>query len=382
VALVVVFVAGVVVVSHPVAVAAAGTVLPVAVVSASADDGNVPANTLDNNLSTRWSAEGDGVWIQYDLGSSQTVGSVSIAWHQGNVRTSSFEVRVSGDGNAWTTVVPRKNSSGTTLQPQNHDFADRSARYLRIVGYGNTVNDWTSITETTVHGADGGGGSTCDYPADVLDLTNWYIGLPIGEVEKPKNVYQPELATFAVDPWFVATPECDAVRLRAAVNGVTTTGSNNPRSELRERTNNGTEMASWSSTSGTHTMVIDQAITAVPEERPYVVAGQIHGGSDDISVFRLEGTRLYVTDGDNGRHLVTDDYRIGDRFQAKFVVSDGQIKAYYNGVLQTTISKDFDTGYFKAGAYTQANCTNSEPCSNDNYGEVKIYGLTVTHDEN
>jgi uncharacterized cupin superfamily protein len=377
----VVFVASVVVASQPVAVAAAGTVLPVAAVSASADDGNVPANTLDNNLSTRWSAEGDGVWIQYDLGSSQTVGSVSIAWHQGNVRASSFEVRVSGDGNTWTTVVPRKNSSGTTLQPQNHDFTDRSARYLRIVGYGNPVNDWTSITETTVHGADGGGGSTCDYPADVLDLTNWYIGLPIGEAEKPKNVYQPELATFAVDPWFVATPECDAVRFRAAVNGVTTTGSSNPRSELRERTNNGTEMASWSSTSGTHTMVIDQAITAVPKERPYIVAGQIHGGSDDISVFRLEGTRLYVTEGDNGRHLVTDTYRIGDRFQAKFVVSDGQIKAYYNGVLKTTISEDFDTGYFKAGAYTQANCTNSKPCSNDNHGEVKIYGLTVTHDE-
>ena len=63
------------------------------------------------------------------------------------------------------------------------------------------------------------------------------------------------------------------------------------------------------------------------------------------------------------------------------MVSDGQIKAYYNGALKTTISEDFDTGYFKAGAYTQANCTNSKPCSKDNYGEVKIYGLTVTHDE-
>ena len=43
-------------------------------VTASTHDGNVPANTVDNNLNTRWSAEGDGQWIAYDLGSARTVG--------------------------------------------------------------------------------------------------------------------------------------------------------------------------------------------------------------------------------------------------------------------------------------------------------------------
>lgn len=360
--------------------AAAGSPLPVTSVSAIADDGNVPANTLDNDLSTRWSAEGDGVWIRYDLGSAQTVGSVSIAWHKGNTRRDTFDVQLSGDGSAWTTVLARKTSNGTTLEPQNYDFPDGSARYLRIVGHGNTVNDWTSITETIVNGADGN--VACDYPADVLDLTNWYIGLPVGADEAPTNVEQPELATYSVDPWFVATPECDAVQFRAAVNGVTTSGSSYPRSELREMTNSGETKASWSSTSGTHTMVIEQAITARPEGRPNVVAGQIHDASDDVSVFRLEGSRLYVTNGNTSQHkLVTDNYVLGTRFQAKFVVSGGQIKAYYNGVLQTTISKSFSGGYFKAGAYTQANCGNASPCTEDNYGEVKIYDLTVTHDD-
>ncbi len=36
-------------------------------VSASADDGNVPANVLDNDLNTRWSASGDGQWVQFCL---------------------------------------------------------------------------------------------------------------------------------------------------------------------------------------------------------------------------------------------------------------------------------------------------------------------------
>ncbi|WP_063856834.1 chondroitinase-B domain-containing protein [Streptomyces cyaneogriseus] len=368
---------------HPVASAAGTSPLEIKSVTASADDGNIAANTLDNNLSTRWSAEGDGVSIRYDLGSVQTVGSVSVAWHQGDRRQSTFDVQLSADGSSWTTVVNRKASSGGTLEQQSHDFADASARYVRIVGHGNTVNDWTSITETDVYGADGGGGDgggSCAFPADVLDLTNWYIGLPVGEAESPTNVYQPELATYKHDPWFVTADDCSAVRFRAPVNGVTTSGSSYPRSELREMTDSGTAKASWSSTSGTHTMVIDQAITAVPEERPYVVAGQIHDASDDVTVFRLEGSRLYITDGDTSHHhLVTDAYRLGTRFQAKFEVSDGETRVYYNGALQTTLSRDYSGAYFKAGAYTQANCGNSDPCSEDNYGEVKIYGLNVTH---
>ncbi|MFH8533831.1 chondroitinase-B domain-containing protein [Streptomyces tendae] len=354
-------------------------------VSASADDGNVPANTLDNDLSTRWSAEGDGAWIRYDLGSQQTIGSASIAWHQGDTRKNTFDIQLSDDGSAWTTVMDNRTTSGTTQQQQNYDFADTTARYLRIVGHGNTTNDWTSITETDIYPADGGGedpgGGSCAYPADVLDLKNWYIGLPVGEKESPTNVYQPELDTYANDPWFTTDDDCTAVRFRAPVNGVTTSGSKYPRSELREMTDSGESKASWSSTSGTHTMVIDQAITDVPEETPNVVAGQIHDDSDDVSVFRLEGSKLYVTDEDEKAHLVTEDYELGTRFQAKFVVSDGKIKAYYNGQLQTTLSKEFSGAYFKAGAYTQANCDKSDPCSEDNYGQVKIYGLSVTHSD-
>lgn len=203
--------------------------------------------------------------------------------------------------------------------------------------------------------------AACAYPADVLNLRNWYIGLPIGEKEHPKNVEQPELATFSIDPWFRATPDCAAVQFRAAVNGVTTSGSDYPRSELREMTGSGKTKASWSSTSGTHTMVIDQAITATPKGRPNIVAGQIHDADDDVSVFRLEGKKLYVTDEDEKHTLITDNYVLGTRFEAKFVVGGGKIKAYYNGELKATLAKKFSGAYFKAGAYTQANCEKRRP---------------------
>jgi hypothetical protein len=220
----------------------------------------------------------------------------------------------------------------------------------------------------------------CDYPSQVLNLSNWKVTLPTGSGGIPTEIKQPLLSTYATTPWFTVVPQCQAVQFRAPVNGVTTKGSTYPRSELREMKNNGTENASWSSTEGTHTMVITQAITNLPASKPHVVAGQIHDSSDDVSVFRLEGTKLYITNGDVNRHkLVTSSYRLGTRFEAKFVVSDGKIQAYYNGVLQTTISRSFSGAYFKAGAYTQANCSNSSPCDSGNFGQVLIYDLTVTH---
>jgi hypothetical protein len=121
------------------------------VISASANDGNVPANTLDGSLSTRWSAEGDGQWIQYDLKAAKTVSRIKLAWHNGSSRKTGFDIQVSADGRSFTTVMSGQ-SSGTTTALENYDFTDVTARYVRIVGHGNSANDWNSITETELYG--------------------------------------------------------------------------------------------------------------------------------------------------------------------------------------------------------------------------------------
>lgn len=118
---------------------------------ASADDGNVPQNTMDGNLATRWSADGDGQWIGYDLGSDGPVSSVTIAWYQGKTRSSTFDIDVAPAGGEWERVFSGS-SSGTQDTPETYTFAERTARYLRIVGHGNSVNSWNSITEVTIPG--------------------------------------------------------------------------------------------------------------------------------------------------------------------------------------------------------------------------------------
>jgi hypothetical protein len=134
----------------------------VAVIASDFQDPNVPTNTLDQNLSTRWSAEGDGQWIRYDFGESKTISQVLIAWYKGDVRIARFEIEVSSDASEWRQVFSGA-SSGTAVALQTYDFSDVMAQYVRIVSHANTENTWSSITEVEIHGAS-------EPPANRVDL--------------------------------------------------------------------------------------------------------------------------------------------------------------------------------------------------------------------
>ena len=123
-------------------------------VSASTQDSNVPANSVDGSLSTRWSGSGDGASIQYDLGFARPVGHVRIGMYLGNARRYSFDLQTSTCCGAWATVWTGQ-SSGLTTAEETYDFADVSARYVRLVGHGNTVNTWNGVTELSIFPATG-----------------------------------------------------------------------------------------------------------------------------------------------------------------------------------------------------------------------------------
>jgi hypothetical protein len=123
-------------------------------VTASTHDGNVPANSVDSSLATRWSANGDGQWLQLDLGSARTVGYVRVALYSGNTRQAHFDIQVASVEGAWSTVRSGS-SSGTTTALQTHDFTDVSARWVRYLGHGNSVNAWNSVTEIEVYALSG-----------------------------------------------------------------------------------------------------------------------------------------------------------------------------------------------------------------------------------
>jgi hypothetical protein len=225
------------------------------------------------------------------------------------------------------------------------------------------------------------------YPSQILDLSNWKLTLPVttpADPSLPLEIDQPELATYRMSPWFTLASDKRGVIFRASVNAPTTVNSSYPRSELREMTANGKEDAYWPSTKGTHTLFLDEAITAVPQGKPEVVAGQIHGDSDDLLVIRLDYPKLYLARGKSNLYTFDENYDLGKRFTVKFMAQDGKIIVYYNNgsVPVYTLEKKVNQAYFKVGVYTQSNCeTEGSPdlCTADNYGEVVIYQAVVTH---
>src|SRR6266571_7243868 len=124
------------------------------------NDGNVPANVLDNNLNTRWSNLGVGSFIQADLGGEKTICSVDIAWYRGNLRVNNFVISVSSDGTSFTNVFTGK-SSGTTLSAEKYAFPSVTASFVRITVKGNTENNWASITELSVDATSNNPNTNC-----------------------------------------------------------------------------------------------------------------------------------------------------------------------------------------------------------------------------
>jgi Alginate lyase len=224
-----------------------------------------------------------------------------------------------------------------------------------------------------------GGGADIQYPAQVLDLSNWKLTLPIDtpHAGSPDEIQHPELATFVLAPYFMLDSAKDGVTFAANCGGATTSGSGYPRSELREMTTNGTTEAAWSNSSGTHTMIVREAITHLPVAKPHVVAGQIHDASDDVIEVRLEGTHLFVDHNGTNYGDLNASYALGTIFTLKIVAGNGNIDVYYDDVLKVHHPQTGSGWYYKAGAYTQSNTSKGD--APDAYGEVIIYALQVTH---
>ena len=134
--------------------AARPVALTVAGVTAAGHDGNGPDGTVDGDPGTRWSAQGDGQWIQWDLGGVHDVARVGLAFYRGDGRVNTFDLAVSTDGAGFVRVLDRQRSSGTTTDFETFDLpAGTAARYVRYVGHGSDVGSWNSLTGVELWGA-------------------------------------------------------------------------------------------------------------------------------------------------------------------------------------------------------------------------------------
>ena len=115
------------------------------------NDINVETNVLDMDYNTRWSCEPAGSYVTLELAEVSPVAYIGIAMYQGDERQSTISVQISEDGKNFKEVVTRY----ITSIMQNMEPIDLGgvyqAKYVRVLGYGNTLNEWNSITELRVY---------------------------------------------------------------------------------------------------------------------------------------------------------------------------------------------------------------------------------------
>ena len=408
------------------------------------NDGHGPESAIDKSTSedSRWSSNGVGKTITFDLGVQADVKELAIQWYKGSERSSYFDIHTSENNDDWTSVLTSGMSSSADDSYETIDVMDTEARYVRVTGLGNSNgSSWNSIVEAKILGCATGATvdseeetiepeeetiepeeetiepeetvdqeepvtvepGSAEYPSDLMrNYAQWKITYPDGVEDKTLLEEQNE--------YFYINNEGNGIVFYAPVrsNNGTTKNSHYIRSELRERTSDGKSDIYWT-TSGTHVAYSKQAITHLPTVKNHLVATQIHGnkddGIDDAMVLRLEGEHLFLSfNGGKLRTDVTvkDDYVLGTVHELIFEVIDDKHYVYYSedGKLNAAYtannadkylvkdgSKDYvmdlnyDQSYFKIGNYTQSNADKEggETDEPDNYGEVVVYDFWVEH---
>jgi hypothetical protein len=107
----------------------------------------------DGLIGTRWFSEGDNQWLRAELEMESLIQTIDIAWWKNRERSAVFEIEVSIDGRNWKTALPLTTSASLVRDYETYELpVEIQAKFVRIVGHGNSVNSFTAIREWCVLG--------------------------------------------------------------------------------------------------------------------------------------------------------------------------------------------------------------------------------------
>lgn len=175
--------------------------------NATSDDGNVPASAIDNDYATRWSSDVDGAELTLELAKTYPVAYIGVACFKGDERRTHLGISVSEDGINYIRTVDRVTTEQTTAMVAIPLGKTHNAKFVKIHGYGNTSNAWTSICEVRVYSPSADGSMPTDpnapHPMTLEDLP-LNVQKALSNVEKYytgiipwlANMYDPETHGF------------------------------------------------------------------------------------------------------------------------------------------------------------------------------------------
>jgi uncharacterized repeat protein (TIGR02059 family) len=115
-----------------------------------------PYNILDGNVGTMWSVNGYDQWIILELNGTYTIQHVELAFQPGQKKEFYFDIFGSNDKENWEPVLSKSRSCAFSGNLQVFDFpaskTEKEFRYVKLVGQGNSVDQWNYIAEFRIFG--------------------------------------------------------------------------------------------------------------------------------------------------------------------------------------------------------------------------------------
>lgn len=121
-------------------------------VSQQLQEENPAPHMFDGDFETRWTSLNEGENVTLDLGNVQNVSAVAMGFWKSDTRQYHYKIETSTDGVNYTSVL----AGSSPLSKEGfgiYSFTPVDARYVRIVGTGNTANVNTNILELRVLGS-------------------------------------------------------------------------------------------------------------------------------------------------------------------------------------------------------------------------------------
>ena len=152
--------------------------------ASSQNGGNAPKNAFDGDTgpAARWEsiqgAAADPSWVAADMGAVKSFDRIVLTWE--NAYASAYQIQISPDNNAWTTIFTQPTGHGGT---ETINLPTTNSRYVRMLGTARATTFGYSLYEFQVFDVPQCGGATERYttlPAQSGTWTSTIAGLPSG----------------------------------------------------------------------------------------------------------------------------------------------------------------------------------------------------------
>ncbi|OEF23309.1 polysaccharide lyase family 7 protein [Vibrio rumoiensis] len=387
---------------------------------------------------SHWSSEGAGKELIIDLGTTSYINMVSILWYQDSdmQREYAFEIMVSEDGKTWQSAPVTKPSSVNQDEYVDYDIDTAKARYVKVIGQENNVDNFISITEIKVKGC--GESFSLDPmlpPSSNFDLSRWYLGVPIDldNNGKSDSISEETLNNgYQLENTFYTNEDDGGMVFRVNVDAPkTSTNTSYARTELREMLRQGdtsiktqgVNKNNWVFSSAPEsdrnnaggidgvleaTLAVNHVTTTGDDyQKGRVIIGQIHANDDEPvrlyyrklpnnskgSIYFAHESRNSTNDAwheligskSDSASNPSDGIALNEKFSYQIKVKGNALTVTISRVGKNDVSKTIDMSnsgydnggqymYFKAGVYNQNNSGNA-----NDYVQATFYSLEQSH---